>query len=104
VTAATVIALTAVIASAWMFQSCAGEPADLKCSLVPCRTEPPMTLTANQRQAWHDCMNQRREEYPIALGPVGLTTTTKEQRDYDDCVSQVRAVRSAAPSPNTVHP
>jgi hypothetical protein len=44
-TAAGNISFVVLIVSARMLQSCSGQTADLKCSLLPCRMEPPATLT-----------------------------------------------------------
>jgi hypothetical protein len=81
-----------------MLQSCAGEPADLKCSLVPCTMEPPATLTASQQQAWHDCMARKHPSF------IALSTGAMQQRDYDDCVLEAKATSSAAPGPGSVQP
>ena len=69
-----------------MLQSCAGEPADLKCSLVPCHMEPPAALTVKQTQAWHDCMSNKHQF------PIVLSTSAMNQRDYDDCVAEAKAI------------
>jgi hypothetical protein len=88
--------LAILIVWAWMLQSCAGQPADLKCGLLPCHVEPPETLAPNQQQAFHDCWKQRHQDL------VGLSTAAREQRDYDNCLSEAKAAPSATPSPG--HP
>ncbi len=70
-TAAGNISFVVLIVSARMLQSCSGQPADLKCSLLPCRMEPPATLTTKQTQAWHDCMNHKHQ-FPIALSTAAM--------------------------------
>jgi hypothetical protein len=80
------ISFVALIAFACMLQSCAGEPADLKCSLVPCHMEPPAALTVKQTQAWHDCMSNKHQF------PIVLSTSAMNQRDYDDCVAEAKAI------------
>jgi hypothetical protein len=82
-----------LIVCASLLGACAGQPSDLKCSLVPCEMSPPSTFTATQEQAWHDCMKRTREQYPVALGSVAISTTSKEQRDYDACVTEAKAVK-----------
>jgi hypothetical protein len=90
-----------LVAAALALYGCvAGQPADLKCSLIPCYTELLATMTANQKQAFHGCMKRKRQENPLALGPVLVTTLAKQQRDYDNCVSQASAAPSAVPSPS----
>src|SRR5258708_12908963 len=44
-TAAGNISFVVLIVSARMLQSCSGQTDDLKCSLLPCRMEPPATFT-----------------------------------------------------------
>src|SRR5260221_7232912 len=75
---------------AFLMQACAGQPSDVKCSLVPCEMSPPATFTATQEQAWQDCMKRARERSPVAIGSVALSTTAKTQRDYDACVSEAK--------------
>jgi hypothetical protein len=75
-TAAGNISFVVLIVSARMLQSCSGQPADLKCSLLPCRMESPATLITK-----YDCMNHKHQ-FPIALSTAAMI-----QRDYDDCVS-----------------
>jgi hypothetical protein len=90
--------LLALLMSLWLLQSCTGQPADLKCSLVPCTMEPPATLTASQQQGWHDCMAKKHQSF------IALTTGAMQQQDYDDCVSEAKGTPSTAASPNPVHP
>jgi hypothetical protein len=66
--------------------------------------EPPPALTATQQQAWHDCMEQKRQQHPIALGPIALSTIAKKQRDYDNCVALAKATLATATSQSTAHP
>jgi hypothetical protein len=81
-----------LIMCACLIQACAGQPSDLKCILVPCQWSPPATFTPTQRQAWIDCMKRMREQSPVAMGPVVISTIPKVQRDYDECVSEAKAV------------
>jgi len=82
-----------LIVCASLMQACVGQPSDLKCSLVPCEMSPPSTLTATQEQAWHDCMKRAREHSPVALDSVAISTTSKEQRDYDACVAEAKTMK-----------
>jgi len=78
-TAAGNISFVILIVSARMLQSCSGQTADLKCSLLPCRMSRRRRSQRNT-QAWHDCMNHKHQ-FPIALSTAAMI-----QRDYDDCV------------------
>lgn len=54
---------------------------------------PPSTFTAIQGQAWHDCMKRAREQYQVAMGSVAISTTSKEQQDYDACVAEAKTMK-----------
>jgi hypothetical protein len=83
----------ALVLSACLMAGCAGQPSDLKCSLVPCHLTPPENFTAKQQGAWLECMKRTHERRPLSVGPVAITTMPKEQRDYDACVTEAQAVK-----------
>lgn len=87
------VGLTGWFLISLLIGACAGQPSDLKCSLVPCQTSPPENFTTAQQQAWHDCMTRKANERPLSLGAVGLKTITKVQRDYDACVTEASATK-----------
>lgn len=80
--------LGAMVASALMLQCCSGQPADLKCSLLPCHMEPPSTFTAKQQQAFHDCWTHTH--FPLVV----LNSGARFQRAYDHCISEAKATPS----------
>src|ERR1700730_16464021 len=57
-----------------------------------CRCLDKRTFTPTQRQAWIDCMKRMREQSPVAMGSVVISTIPKVQRDYDECVSEAKTV------------
>ena len=89
------LGLAFLMGCAWLLQSCAGQPADLKCSLIPCQMQPPATFTAKQQTEFHDCW---KREYS---GLIRLSTGAMLQRDYDKCVEEAKAAPSPTPSSST---
>jgi hypothetical protein len=87
------VGLTGWFLISLLIGACAGQPSDLKCSLVPCQMSPPENFTTAQQQAWHDCMTRKANDRPLSLSPVGPTTIPKVQRDYDACVTEASATK-----------
>jgi hypothetical protein len=38
-------------------------------------------------------MKRAREQYPVAMGSVAISTTSKEQRDYDAGVAEAKTMK-----------
>ena len=38
-------------------------------------------------------MKRAREQYQVAMGSVAISTTSKEQQDYDACVAEAKTMK-----------